>query len=1159
MAGEAAQSKRGSGNGGSARRPWHGPMILGRFSPSTLVAAFGVAVVLAVVAVTALSIWQARVVTLRNTLRDLGNMAQALAETTGSVFSNVDLLLQATAERVADLDPAERVESESFYKLLMAQTAGHPQVKVLGLFDAKGTMWVSTRGFPTPRLDSSKEEYFTAPRDNPDNGMHISPPRKGRVDGQWYIFTSRAQKDRRGVFSGVAGALIRPAYLAELFHRIFPYESGGGTVELLRSDGVAMVRHPGALETPSPSAGAAGDGLDRPLRLVRTAKVPNYPLKISVSAVQAEALTHWRRSAAMASAAAASVVCVILLLTFGMVRQMKRQEALGLRMRANEARLTQAQAMAHLGHWEWDIARNASRWSEEMFRILGIDPGQAIPSYDLVLAAIPADDRPRVAAAVDASLREGRPYALAHSIQRPDGEIRHVFVQAEMLRVAKGESPCMVGTMQDVTELKRAEEELQRFRYLVENVGQEVWLVRLDGRIVFANPAAAQSLGYTVEELVTMTIGDLERDGGVGFAERAPGFKRSPTPLFEVVHVAKDGTPIPKEVSVSLLTFGGEEFVCGFARDVRERKRAEAILLRAQFVLDHMRDSAFWVDEEGRLVYANRSACEMLGYTREELLQRSVLDIDPTFSRERWREYWAQSSRRHSYLVETTHLNRDGRRFPVEIAVTLMNLGGKTLHCSFARDITDRKRAEAALKQSEERLTLALAAGKLGFFDLDLHTGQAQVSPEYARMLGLDPARGAWTLDAWAQMVHPDDLGTVQPLMEECLDCRREEYRVEYRLKAAPDQWIWVLSMGRVVSRDAAGKPLRLVGTHADITQRKDAELALSESEAKYRALFDALTEGIALHETILDAAGEPVDYRITGLNRSYTAQLGIAEAQALGALASGLYREDGANMLAEFHRVARSGESRVFDAYLPSRGRHFHVSAVVPKAGQLATVFEDVTERKRREEELARFTYAVSHDLKSPLVTIRTFLGFLEQDMAARDEGRIAKDMGYMRTAADRMSQLLDELLALSRVGRLAKPAEDVLFQELVGQALDLVAGRIAGRQVDVQVTPLPIVLHGDRSRLVEVFQNLVDNAVKFLGDQPAPRVEIGAEERGGEIVLYVRDNGIGIDPRHKERLFGLFEKLDPSADGTGIGLALVKRIVEVHGGRIWVESAGP
>jgi signal transduction histidine kinase len=237
-------------------------------------------------------------------------------------------------------------------------------------------------------------------------------------------------------------------------------------------------------------------------------------------------------------------------------------------------------------------------------------------------------------------------------------------------------------------------------------------------------------------------------------------------------------------------------------------------------------------------------------------------------------------------------------------------------------------------------------------------------------------------------------------------------------------------------------------------------------------------------------------------------------------------------------------------------------------KQGQITGIggtTRDITERKLREqelrqrnEELARFTYTVSHDLKSPLVTIKAFLGYLAQDLAAHDEARVQKDMGYIRNAADKMSVLLDELLELSRIGRKANPPVEATLQEIAGEALALVAGRIAERGVQAQVTDAPVRLRGDRPRLVSVFQNLLDNAVKFMGNQPAPRIEIGAETAGEEIVLYVRDNGLGIEPRHQARLFDLFEKLDPATAGTGMGLALVRRIVEVHGGKIWVESEG-
>jgi signal transduction histidine kinase len=214
--------------------------------------------------------------------------------------------------------------------------------------------------------------------------------------------------------------------------------------------------------------------------------------------------------------------------------------------------------------------------------------------------------------------------------------------------------------------------------------------------------------------------------------------------------------------------------------------------------------------------------------------------------------------------------------------------------------------------------------------------------------------------------------------------------------------------------------------------------------------------------------------------------------------------------------------------------------------------------ELQKKNDELTRFMYAVSHDLKSPLVTIQTFLGFLGQDARKPGSEGLDKDLMYIRTAADKMSRLLDELLELSRIGHKAHPSGETPLQAIVKEALDAAAGRIAERGVKVEVTEEPLLLYGDRPRLVEVFQNLVDNAVKFMGDEPAPLVEIGAEQNGDKTVLFVRDNGIGIAPQYQPKLFGLFEKLDPGTEGAGIGLALVRRIVEIHGGRIWVESEG-
>jgi signal transduction histidine kinase len=216
------------------------------------------------------------------------------------------------------------------------------------------------------------------------------------------------------------------------------------------------------------------------------------------------------------------------------------------------------------------------------------------------------------------------------------------------------------------------------------------------------------------------------------------------------------------------------------------------------------------------------------------------------------------------------------------------------------------------------------------------------------------------------------------------------------------------------------------------------------------------------------------------------------------------------------------------------------------------------IAELERRNAELERFTYTVSHDLRSPLVTVRGFVDLLEKDVAVGRPERVAADLGRIRAATATMETLLRELLELSRVGRVMNPPERVPLDDLARQATALLRERLRAAGIRVDIQPGLPVVHGDRGRLLEVLQNLIENAVKFRSGQAEPVVEVGSRPGPDGPVVYVRDNGIGIDPRYHERVFGLFERLDPRVEGTGVGLALVKRIVEVHGGRVWVESEG-
>ena len=213
--------------------------------------------------------------------------------------------------------------------------------------------------------------------------------------------------------------------------------------------------------------------------------------------------------------------------------------------------------------------------------------------------------------------------------------------------------------------------------------------------------------------------------------------------------------------------------------------------------------------------------------------------------------------------------------------------------------------------------------------------------------------------------------------------------------------------------------------------------------------------------------------------------------------------------------------------------------------------------ELENKNAELERFTYTVSHDLKTPLITIKGFLGLLGKDIYANDEDLVKADIEKINTAADTMAKLLEDLLELSRIGRVMGDPVTCNLTAVAKQAIELVQLSIDEHGIEIVLDDMPDV-EGDKTRLIEVYLNLIENAIKFKGDQISPRIHIGSAEKDGMICCFVRDNGVGIDAKYHDQIFRLFERLNTDVGGTGIGLALVKRIVEVHGGKIWVESDG-
>lgn len=207
---------------------------------------------------------------------------------------------------------------------------------------------------------------------------------------------------------------------------------------------------------------------------------------------------------------------------------------------------------------------------------------------------------------------------------------------------------------------------------------------------------------------------------------------------------------------------------------------------------------------------------------------------------------------------------------------------------------------------------------------------------------------------------------------------------------------------------------------------------------------------------------------------------------------------------------------------------------------------------------EIERFTYLAFHDLRAPLITIKGFAGALEQDLEAGRYDEVKRDAQRIGGAADKMEEILSDLLEFARIGRVRRPSEEIESEQLVQEALQKLDGLIRAKKITVKLSSTLPRVYGDRIRLREVFENLIENAAQYMSDREHPLIEISTRWQEDQQIIFVRDNGQGIDPRYHNRIFELFEKLDPNTQGPGIGLALTKRIIEVHGGRIWVESSG-
>ena len=528
-----------------------------------------------------------------------------------------------------------------------------------------------------------------------------------------------------------------------------------------------------------------------------------------------------------------------------------------------------------------------------------------------------------------------------------------------------------------------------------------------------------------------------------------------------------------------------------------------------------------------------------------------------------------------------------------------------------------RERTAAALAASEERLRLALSAADQGLFDLDLRTGATVVNDEYAIMLGHDPAAFHETNADWLDRLHPDDRERVEGAFRDYVAGRRPEYRVEFRQRTGSGGWTWILSMGEIVERDARGTPVRMLGTRTDITARREAEEQAREAEASMARLLDEaastrrallsmiedlrssdreLRETAERYQALVRYAPDAIfvnrDDRVVLVNEACLALFGATdESELLGRRTDDLFHSDDHGVGRErVHRLRNLREA------VPAReARIVRVDGSVVDVETSASPFEDqgsvsihvilrdITERKRAQvalreladdlelrvrdrtaeleeanRELEAFAYSVSHDLRAPLRAVAGFSDILARRHAGGldDDGRHFLD--NIIAASKHMGELIDDLLAYSRLGRGALRRVPVPLEPVVDRLCRTFENQLTepGARLDV-ARPLATPV-GDQTLVEQVLLNFVSNALTYRRDGVPPQIRVDATQRDGTVVLSVADNGIGIPTEYQERIFDVFARLHTEEEysGTGIGLAIARKAARLMDGEITVAS---
>jgi PAS domain S-box-containing protein len=733
-------------------------------------------------------------------------------------------------------------------------------------------------------------------------------------------------------------------------------------------------------------------------------------------------------------------------------------------------------------------------------------------------------------------------------------------------------------------ELRRVQHELEKSRYQYIDLYESapVGYLSLNEKTIVtkANLTAATLLGVERSTLINHGFGlfivseDLWKWDQYVIAIMGSGEKQTITIMMR----RGDGSTFPARLESTKITYPDGSSVIHITIndisdiiEVMEILKSKESMIRA--LMDSPVDSIVLIDRNGIIIDVNETLARRQDMTVEQMKGLNVYNL--------LRPDLGESRRKRIDEVGRTGLPdrfediRDGRFYDNSLH-PVCNAHGNVTHIAIiARDITDIKNKEAQIRKSEEklqnlysRLNSAMDVGNLAWWEMECGTGKVCFNERKAGMLGYKPEQFSHYTD-FTKLLHPDDYEPTMQAMRDHLTGIKKNYETDYRIRTCTGEYRWFHDTGGISEYDPSGNPSKVTGFVIDITERKHAENALRESEERYRVLINGVPDYVIVHRSGIILYANPAAIKAMGRRGADLVgsdMMNYLAPESLSIVRTMIARRSSGEVVPpyEIKVITEAGNKKVIEVH----------GSLVMYDGEPASllVLSDITGRKRNEEiqeallhdfrvkneEMERFVYTVSHDLKSPIITIKGFLGYLEKDALAGDAGRLHEDIVRIHTATRKMEEFITSLLELSRIGRIVNPPVIMPLRTLVNDAVETLDTQIREGGVSMIIPDDLPELYGDPARLQQVMTNLIDNAVKFMGDEIAPRIEITAYHRGSEVVVCVTDNGIGIAPENIEKIFSIFTKLNPEIPGSGIGLALVRRIVEVHGGKCWVESAG-